>query len=321
MLRIGVIANSEEIEQICAAVHDNAQTHLIGVFAYDNPEIITNQANFLSVEELLTATDSVFISSKAAQNLELVEKAIKYQVHTFVEFPFIVDAEQGNKLMNLAHEANIKLQVSNPLKYTPVFMGLQDKFKQPVYIESHQMQSISGELTSTSVIQNLMIRDIDLILSIVGSDVKKVSANGVAVVNGTPDIVNARIEFENGCIANLTTSRISFQEQHRMRFFQRNSYISADFIENEAHIFEMEPKSSDQTENLLINLGKGGQKEVFYQHPDLTPPNPIHEEIKLFAKTIEENSENHSTISNALKSIEITELIAEKVLVSSKILE
>ena len=222
--------------------------------------------------------------------------------------------------MNLAHEANIKLQVGNPLKFTPVYQSIKDNFDAPMFIESHQLQSLSSELTNTSVIQNLMLKDIDVILSIVQSSVKKISANGVAVVNGTPDITSARIEFDNGCVANLTASRISLNPMHKMRIFQRNSYLNINFEDNEAHIFQMALGEQGKG-NMTLKLSDGLEKEVFYINPELKNSNPIQEEIKSFIESIENNWDNDLTIPKALNSIEIAQLVAEKVTQASMIME
>jgi predicted dehydrogenase len=321
MLRIGVIGEASELAKLCSSIETMKEIHFIGFHCLDDPNFVNTHARFSTKEELLVATDSVYISSKAANYDSVIETAIKNQIHTLVEFPFIIDTDTGNDLMNLAHEANIKLQVGNPLKFTPVYMGIKNMFDSPMFIESHQLQSLSTELTDTSVIQNLMIKDIDVILSIVNSTVRKISANGVAVVNGTPDITNARIEFDNGCVANLTASRISFNPMHKMRFFQRNSYINVDYTSNEAHMFKLKEASQTSSSKLTIDLGQSGKKEVIYQQPKLNNSNPIQEEIKSFIESIENNTDNDLTIPKALYSIEIAQLVAEKVKTAAMIIE
>lgn len=313
MLRIGVIGEASELEKLCSSIGNMEEVHFIGFHCLDDSSFSNTHARFVEISDILSGTDSIYISSKAANYQELIEKAIKAQIHTLVEFPFIIDPERGNALMNLAHEANIKLQVGNPLKFTPVYMGIKNRFDSPMFIESHQLQSLSTELTDTSVIQNLMIKDIDVILSIVQSTVKRISANGVAVVNGTPDITNARIEFDNGCVANLTASRISFNLQHRMRFFQRNSYINVDYIANEAHLFTMKDADGSSKGHMTLNLGNSRKKEVIYQQPTLLASNAIQEEIKLFIDSVENNIDNDLTIPKALYSIEIAQIVADKV--------
>jgi predicted dehydrogenase len=292
----------------------------IGFLSIDNTRYTNNFARFNSIDELLSATDTIYISSKAADTEDLIETCIRSQIHTLVEFPFVIDSDRGNLLMNLAHEANIKLQVGNPLKFTPVYQNIKNQFDSPMFIESNQLQSLNTELTNTSVIQNLMLKDIDIILSIVQSSVKKISANGVAVVNGTPDITNARIEFDNGCIANLTASRISLTPMHKMQIFQRNSYLNINFEDNEAHIFKMALGKQGKGK-MTLKLSDGIEKEVFFIKPELGKSNPIQEEIKLFIESIENNLDNDLTIPKALNSIEIAQLVAEKVAQASMIME
>lgn len=321
MLRIGVIGEASELVKLCASIEAIEEVHFIGFHSVDELGFENTHARFTSIEELLLATDSVYVSSKAASREGVLEKAIRGQIHTLVEFPFIIDSEVASDLMNLAHEASIKLQVGNPLKFTPVYLGIKDKFDTPMFIESHQLQSLTTALTDTSVIQNLMIKDIDLILSIVKSKVKKISANGVAVVNGTPDITNARIEFDNGCVANLTSSRISFNPMHKMRFFQRNSYINVDFVSNEAHMFSLKEVSKSKKPEFTLNLGSSGDKEVIYQQPKFDVSNPVQEEVKLFIQSIEDNTDNDLTIPKALYSIEIAQKVAQKVQAVAKMIE
>ena len=273
------------------------------------------------MEEITAATDAVYIASGAANQEGIIEFCIKHQMHTLIEFPFTINSDRGNYLMNLAHEANVKLQVGNPLKFTPVYQNIKDKFDSPMFIESHQLQKLNHELTDTSVIQNLMIKDIDVILSVVQSSVKKISANGVPVINGTPDIMNARIEFDNGCVANLTASRISLNPMHKIRIFQRNSYINVNFEDNEAHIFQMASGKEKGKGKMTLKLSEGNEKEVFYIKPELSESNGIREEILSFKESIENNIDNDLTITKALSSIEIAQLVAEKVAQASMIME
>jgi predicted dehydrogenase len=320
MLRIGVIGDASELVKLCASIGSMEEVHFIGFHCTDDANFENTHARFTSIESILLATDSIYISSKAANCEGLLEMSIRNQIHTLVEFPFIIDPEHGNSLMNLSHEANVKLQVGNPLKFTPVYMGIKDRLDTPMFIESHQLQSLSTSLTDTSVIQNLMIKDIDVILSIVQSKVKRISANGVAVVNGTPDITNARIEFDNGCVANLTASRISFNPMHKMRFFQRNSYINVDYISNEAHMFTLKNASKSKKAKFTLNLGNSGEKEVIYQQPKFDVSNPIQEEVKLFIGSIENNIDNDLTIPKALYAIEIAQKVAKKVEMAAMII-
>jgi len=321
MLRIGVIAKVKELPKVCSSISGMKEIQFIGFHAIDNPKFSNNFARFNSLEEIVVATDAVYITSGAANQEGIIEFCIKNQMHTLIEFPFTINSDKGNYLMHLAHEANVKLQVGNPLKFTPVYQNIKDKFDSPMFIESHQLQKLNHELTDTSVIQNLMIKDIDVILSVVQSSVKKISANGVAVVNGTPDIMNARIEFDNGCVANLTASRISLNPMHKIRIFQRNSYINVNFEDNEAHIFQMASGKEKGKGKMTLKLSEGNEKEVFYIKPELSESNGIREEILSFKESIENNIDNDLTITKALSSIEIAQLVAEKVAQASMIME
>lgn len=321
MLRIGVIGLANELPKLCSSLSGMEEVQFIGFHALNDSEFKNNFARFVTVEELFLGTDCIYISSKAANHEDLIEKAVKNQIHTLVEFPFVADADRACSLMNLAHEANIKLQVSNPLKFSPVYLGIKDRSISPTFIESQQLQTLSPALAETSVIQNLLLKDIDVILSVVQSTVKKVSATGIAVVNGTPDITNARIEFDNGCIANLTASRISLAPQHSMIFYQKNSYVNVDFNTNEAHIFQMMSQAENCKGDMTLKMKNGSQKEVFHKVPKLNTLNPIQEEVKVFVESVVKNWDNDSTITKALYAIEIAQMVAEKVKMASMIMD
>lgn len=321
MLRIGVIGLANELPKLCSSLSGMKEVQFIGFHALNDSEFKNNFARFGTVEELFLGTDCIYISSKAANHEDLIEKAVKNQIHTLVEFPFVADADRACSLMNLAHEANIKLQVSNPLKFSPVYLGIKDRSINPTFIESQQLQTLSPALAETSVIQNLLLKDIDVILSVVQSTVKKVSATGIAVVNGTPDITNARIEFDNGCIANLTASRISLAPQHSMIFYQKNSYVNVDFNTNEAHIFQMMSQTQNCKGDMTLKMKNGSQKEVFHKVPKLNTLNSIQEEVKVFVESVVKNWDNDSTITKALYAIEIAQMVAEKVKMASMIMD
>ena len=314
MLRIGIIGVVSELPKLCSSIAEMKEIQFIGFHCINDENFANNFARFSSLNELLLATDAVYISSKSANHEDVIERSIKNQIHTLVEFPFIIDTDRGNELMNLAHEANIKLQVGNPLKFTPVYLGIKDKFDSPMFIESHQLQSINSELTNTSVIQNLMIKDIDVILSIVQSSVKKISANGVAVVNGTPDITNARIEFENGCVANLTASRVSLKKMRKTRVFQKDAYVSIDFLEKKTEIVSLREVSSWNPFAMNIEVDAVGNKKTVQLHkPKIKQLNAIQEELVTFAQAIQNNNTPLVTLNDGCKALRVAHIIMEKI--------
>ncbi|MGN9422016.1 Gfo/Idh/MocA family protein, partial [Enterococcus faecium] len=128
-------------------------------------------------------------------------------------------------------EANVKLQVGHVERFNPAFLAIKDIPLNPMFIEVHRLAQFNPRGTEVSVILDLMIHDIDIILSLVKSDVKSIAASGVNVMTETPDIANVRIEFNNGCVANLTSSRISMKKMRKMRLFQKDAYIGIDFLE------------------------------------------------------------------------------------------
>src|SRR4029077_17608867 len=170
---------------------------------------------------------------------EYAVKAIRKSKHVFIEKPLTHTVSEGKKLLALVNEADIKAQVGHVERFNPAFLAAKDYFNQPMFIETHRLAEFNPRGTDVSVVHDLMIHDIDVVLSVVKSSVKKISASGVAVVSDSPDIANARIEFDNGCVANLTASRISMKNMRKSRFFQKDAYISVDFLDKKVDVIRL----------------------------------------------------------------------------------
>lgn len=165
-----------------------------------------------------------------------MQKAIEKGIHFFIEKPVTQTLEQAEELIRLCEEKNIKVQVGHVERYNPAYIATKSYLSNPQFIEIHRLAEFNPRGTDVSVVLDLMIHDLDILLSIVKSPVKHLHASGVSVVSKTPDITNARIEFENGCVANLTTSRISMKAMRKSRFFQKDAYISIDFLEKKQRL-------------------------------------------------------------------------------------
>ena len=193
---------------------------------------------FDSAEQLMDACDAVDIVAPTTAHFELSKAAITKGKHVFVEKPLANTMEEARELVKFAMEANIKFQVGHVERFNPAFLALKNRVLEPMFIEVHRLAQFNPRGTDVSVILDLMIHDIDIILSLVNSNVKSISANGVAVMSDTPDIANVRIEFDNGCVANLTSSRISMKKMRKMRLFQKDAYIGIDFLEKKTEIIK-----------------------------------------------------------------------------------
>ena len=201
---------------------------------------------FLDADTLLDICDAIDVVAPTTFHFELCEKAIKKGKHVFVEKPLANTMEEARQLVKLVQESGIKFQVGHVERFNPAFLAIKDMQLKPMFIEVHRLAQFNPRGTEVSVILDLMIHDIDIILSIVKSDVKSISASGVGVMTETPDIANVRIEFHNGCVANLTSSRISMKKMRKIRLFQKDSYIGIDFLNKKTEIIKLkEPQDSN----------------------------------------------------------------------------
>jgi predicted dehydrogenase len=235
MLRIGVIGTGH-----LGKFHLNNWKEIEGceLVGFYDPDDDTAMAvsekyqlpRFLDADELINACDVIDVVAPTNFHFEWCARAIKKGRHVFVEKPLANTMDEARQLVELAGESGIKLQVGHVERFNPAFLAVKDMTLNPMFIEVHRLAQFNPRGTEVSVILDLMIHDIDIILSIVKSDVKSISASGVAVLTETPDIANVRIEFHNGCVANLTSSRISMKKMRKMRLFQKDAYIGIDFL-------------------------------------------------------------------------------------------
>lgn len=278
---------------------------------------------FETVESLLNEVDCVDIVTPTISHFEMARKAIENGKHVFIEKPLTETVAEGHALKELAEKHDIKVQVGHVERFNPAYKHADPYLNSPLFIESHRLANYNPRGTDVPVVLDLMIHDLDVILSCVKSDVKRISASGVAVVSETPDITNARIEFENGCVANLTASRISLKNMRKTRFFQRDAYISVDFLEKSAEIVKMttlqeEPDPFD----IVFDLGEGkAKKKIEIFKPEIEPSNAIKEELQTFAQAIENDTVPPVTLSDGLKALEVAHQIMEEVKLSRSLIK
>lgn len=267
-----------------------------------------------SAEELIEASQIVDIVTPTTAHFNNASKAIKKGRHVFIEKPITASLEEAHALMGLAQEANVKVQVGHVERFNPAFLAASSHICNPMFIETHRLAQFNPRGTDVPVVLDLMIHDIDIILSVVKSGIKKVSASGVSVVSDSPDIANARLEFNNGCVANLTASRISMKNMRKSRFFQKDSYISVDFLEKEVEIFRMLDYDGENPFALVMDLGEGkAKKQIMIEKPKTKPINAIKTELETFADSIESGKEPMVTIQDGYNSLEIAYKIIEKI--------
>ncbi len=269
---------------------------------------------FDSIESLLEEIDIVDIVTPTLSHFDCAVKAIRQSKHIFIEKPVTNTVEEAKQLIGLAEEANVKVQVGHVERFNPAFTASKDFIKHPMFIETHRLAQFNPRGTDVSVVLDLMIHDLDIVLSIVKSNVRKISASGVAVVSDNPDITNARIEFDNGCVANLTASRISLKNMRKTRIFQKDAYISIDFLEKESEIVRLTNVEGEPDPlSVTIDLGEGkGHKQIYFEKPTVEANNAIKDELRSFAESIENNTTPAVTIHDGYNALDVAHRIIEK---------
>lgn len=274
-----------------------------GITAYDDPDKLIDDCDVLDV---VTPTIYHFESASAA---------LKKGRHVFIEKPLANTLDEGRELIRLASEAKVKVQVGHVERFNPAFIAASPYIGSPMFIETHRLAQFNPRGTDVSVVHDLMIHDIDVVLSVVKSDVVKINTSGVAVVSDSPDIANARIEFENGCVANLTASRISLKNMRKTRFFQRDAYISVDFLKKTSEIVKIKTVEGEPDPlAAIIDLGPGkGSRQIYFENPEVKESNAIQNELSTFARSIVNDTRPVVDITDGYRALEVAHQIADKI--------
>ena len=240
---------------------------------------------FDNSNDLISKSDIVCIVTPTPFHFEYAKKCIESNVHIFIEKPVCNSLNDSKSLIELNKKRNLKIQVGHVERFNPAFTAIQNKISNPMFIESHRLAQFNPRGTDVSVVLDLMIHDIDIILSSVDSEIKKISSSGVSVISSSPDIANARIEFKNGCVANLTASRVSIKNMRKTRFFQTGKYISIDFLNKSSEIIEID-NVSNEIPLMKLDLADGTTKNIFFSKPNIKENNAILDELNSFADSI-----------------------------------
>ncbi|MDQ6761294.1 MAG: Gfo/Idh/MocA family oxidoreductase [Bacteroidota bacterium] len=262
--------------------------------------------------ELIDACDVVDIVAPTTAHHELCKMAILKSKHVFVEKPLANTMAEAREIVKLAKEANIKFQVGHVERFNPAFLALKDYDLNPMFLEVHRLSQFNPRGTDVSVILDLMIHDIDIILSLVKSSVKNIYANGVNVLSDTPDIANVRIEFDNGCVANLTSSRISMKKMRKMRLFQKDSYIGIDFLDKKTEVIKYKSPSDKNVFTFDIETNTG-TKTIAIASPVIKENNAIKLELESFVDAIINNKSTVVSEIDGLRAMEVAHLILDKI--------
>ena len=292
--------------------------NVIGFFDPDDREAeiiqdLYNIRRYKTINELIQNCDCIDIVTPTLFHYEIAIEALRAGKPVFIEKPITDKIEEAESLVNLSKENSTLIQVGHVERFNPAFIEAQKYLKQPMFIETHRLAQFNPRGTDVPVVLDLMIHDIDIILNVVNSRVRKISASGVSVISDSNDIANARIEFENGCVANLTASRISLKNMRKSRFFQRDAYVSVDFLTKELEVVQMEDIDNTPDDfDIVFDPGNGKvKKRILFNKPNILQNNAIKEELTSFHNSIICSNPAVVTGEHGLKSLEVAYAIIE----------
>jgi predicted dehydrogenase len=270
---------------------------------------------YTNAESLIEAADALDIVTNTTSHFDIAKACLLQSRHLFIEKPMTHTMDEARELVKLVSEANVKCQIGHVERYNPAMLALRNRKLEPMFIETHRLAQFNPRGTDVAVILDLMIHDIDIILHLVKSPVRRISASGVAVISDTADIANARIEFDNGCVANLTASRISLKKMRKMRLFQRDAYIGIDFLEKKTEVIRMKaPEEAAGFFDFPIELGNGKQKTISIDTPQITAVNSIKEELADFALSVLQDKPVSVSVYDGLHAMDVAHQILKKMM-------
>lgn len=311
MLKIGVLGAGHlgKIHLNCIKQIDKYD--LVGFFDPDEETAkqVENELNipcFNSIDELIDAVDVVDIVTPTIRHFECASRALQKRKHVFIEKPIVATPEEANALKKLADAADVKVQVGHVERFNPAFIAVEPFIDEPLFIEAHRLALFNPRGTDVPVVLDLMVHDLDILLTIVKSPVSHISASGVSIVSPTPDITNVRIEFENGAVANLTASRLSMKNMRKTRIFQKGAYITVDFLDKIAEVFRINDEIDESNPlSATITLGDGSEKQITFERPEIHPINAIKTELESFYDAIVRNTKPAVTIDDGINVLKL----------------
>ncbi|QYJ68037.1 Gfo/Idh/MocA family protein [Flavobacterium litorale] len=311
MLKIGVLG-AGHLGKIHLRLLNQSQKYELVGFYDPNDENANKVASefgykkFNSIQELIAVVDVVDIVTPTLSHYDCAKEVIQAGKHVFLEKPISNTVAEAEEIISLAKKHNVQGQVGHVERFNPAFIATKNNIHNPMFIETHRLAEFNPRGTDVPVVLDLMIHDIDVILSVVKSKVKSINASGVSVISDTPDIANARIEFENGCVANLTSSRISLKNMRKTRFFQKDAYISVDFLDKMCEVVKMKdaPETPGDFDMVLQNA-EGIKKQIYFENPNIEANNAILDELETFADAINNNTTPIVTLQDGTDALRI----------------
>ncbi len=318
MIKAGVLGAGHLGKIHLKLLNQSSEYELVGFYDpdLDNAKKVSEEFGyryFDTLESLIGQVEMVDIVTPTLNHYSCAKKAIEKGKHIFVEKPITKTIEEANELLDLIKKYKVKGQVGHVERFNPAFTAVKKMIGSPMFIESHRLAEFNPRGTDVPVVLDLMIHDIDVILSVVNSEVKEIHASGIAVISDTPDIANARIEFKNGCVANLTASRISLKNMRKSRFFQKDAYISVDFLEKKSEVVRMKdaPENPDDFAMILQNA-EGVKKQIYFENPEIQPNNAILDELESFAEALKNNTTPVVSLKQGVEALKVAQEIIDK---------
>ena len=317
MIKAGVLGAGHLGKIHLRLLNESDRFELVGFYDPDkkNAQIVSKEKGykyFDTPEALVKAVDMVDIVTPTLSHHEMAMLSLKHGKQVFIEKPIANNVDEANEITDFAKANNLLGQVGHVERFNPAFKAAISSITEPMFIESHRLSEFNPRGTDVPVVLDLMIHDIDIVLSLVKFPIKSVSASGVSVISATPDIANARIEFENGCVANLTASRISLKTMRKTRFFQKDAYISIDFLEKKVEIVKMKVAPKELADfAMILQNAEGKKKQIYFENPKIETANAILEELESFADTIENQTTPIVSLENGTKALEVANMIID----------
>lgn len=318
MLKAGVIGAGHLGKIHIKLLQQSSKYDLVGF--YDGNEEVAAKIEkefgikkYNKVQDLIDAVDVVDVVTPTISHFEVARQTITSGKHLFIEKPITNTLPEAEELIELAKKHRVKGQVGHVERFNPAFRAVAGKIDQPMFIEAHRLAEFNPRGTDVPVVLDLMIHDIDVILSVVKSKVKNIYASGVSVISDTPDIANARIQFENGCVANLTASRISLKSMRKARFFQKDAYISVDFLERKCEVVKMKEALEENADDfaMILQNAEGIKKQIYFDNPKIEEQNAILEELETFADAIENDTTPIVPLEQGAEALKIAKAVID----------
>ncbi len=316
MMKIGVIGVGHLGKIHLRCIREIPGYEMIGLYDLDTARAgeIASEFDlpvFDSVPALLDAAEVVSIVTPTTSHFEVARMAIEKGKHVFIEKPVTDNSAKARQLQKLAAEKGVKVQVGHVERFNPALMALRDEIINPAFVEVHRLANYNVRSNDVSVIQDLMIHDLDILLHFIKSPVREVRANGLSIISPTEDICSARIEFANGAVANVTASRISVKNMRKMRLFQSDAYISLDFLEKKSQVIRIDDDKKGE-DAIELNLGDH-EKYITISHIEGPQTNAIKQEFQAFYEAIHNDLPVAVSLEDGLRALELAEMIEEAV--------